>query len=237
MQRDRMKPIAPEMENFAVAAARTVKPFLLLAAIDVSVFSLMETACDILVVGAAEKQRHRRRSVAVVDPSNPSLPAVKIGRGDVSMCVGFETTADFLLLGGAALHSSPPRPLLRWRPEAVTVRAAASASLQFVPLQPSIFHYPSPARRPAAVTHSRSMLPCSNLRTGQPSSQPSLFVIGEKAFAIIIGLLAGVVLLIIFLAFLRRIYEGQGSEKAFFHLRSASASVLIGDDPVILVLN
>ncbi|KAK7301935.1 hypothetical protein RJT34_12812 [Clitoria ternatea] len=33
---------------------------------------------------------------------------------------------------------------------------------------------------------------------------------GEKTFAIIIGLLAGVAILIIFLAFLRRICEGQG---------------------------
>ncbi|MED6120322.1 hypothetical protein PIB30_019834 [Stylosanthes scabra] len=49
---------------------------------------------------------------------------------------------------------------------------AASASLQFVPLQPSTCHCPSSARRPAAVTHSRSTLPCSNLRAGQPSRQP-----------------------------------------------------------------
>ncbi|MED6212935.1 hypothetical protein PIB30_088262 [Stylosanthes scabra] len=41
--------------------------------------------------------------------------------------------------GGAALHSSPP--------------AAASASLQFVILQPSICHCPSLAHRPTAVTH------------------------------------------------------------------------------------
>lgn len=33
---------------------------------------------------------------------------------------------------------------------------------------------------------------------------------GEKTFAIIVGLLAGVAILIIFLAFLRRICEGQG---------------------------
>lgn len=33
---------------------------------------------------------------------------------------------------------------------------------------------------------------------------------GQKTFAIIIGLLAGVAILIIFLAFLRRICEGHG---------------------------
>lgn len=38
---------------------------------------------------------------------------------------------------------------------------------------------------------------------------------GEKTFAIIIGLLAGVAILIIFLAFLRRICEGQGKDHTF----------------------
>jgi len=33
---------------------------------------------------------------------------------------------------------------------------------------------------------------------------------GEKTFAIIVGLLAGVAILIIFLAFLRRLCEGHG---------------------------
>ncbi|MED6150429.1 hypothetical protein PIB30_072211 [Stylosanthes scabra] len=47
---------------------------------------------------------------------------------------------------------------------ASALTATARASLQFVPLQPSICHCPSSAYRPAAVTHSRSTLPCSNLR-------------------------------------------------------------------------
>lgn len=34
---------------------------------------------------------------------------------------------------------------------------------------------------------------------------------GEKTFAIIIGLLAGVALLIIFLAFIRKVFEGPGN--------------------------
>ncbi|MED6117751.1 hypothetical protein PIB30_112686, partial [Stylosanthes scabra] len=55
--------------------------------------------CGILIVGAAEKQRHRRRSVTVVNLNSPSLPAVKTERGDVSMCVGFEWVRGISSLG------------------------------------------------------------------------------------------------------------------------------------------
>lgn len=36
---------------------------------------------------------------------------------------------------------------------------------------------------------------------------------GEKTFAIIVGLLAGVALLIIFLTFVRKVFEGPGGTK------------------------
>ena len=39
---------------------------------------------------------------------------------------------------------------------------------------------------------------------------------GEKTFAIIVGLLAGVALLIIFLTFMRKVFEGNGIPLPFF---------------------
>lgn len=84
--------------------------------------------------------------------------------------------------------------------------------------------------------HPNSNLESSSLlRTGNSHTD------GEKTFAIIIGLLAGVALVIIFLTFLKKVFGGHGTDHLYLtfffpiFIRAESIKLYVTRDPILYI--